>query len=177
MTARTHCPKGHPLAGKNLSNSHLRRGKRSCETCLRVRARGYSKRRRDAGLAIKDTADQKVQARLKLQRAVRSGRVIKPKNCSKCGAEESGYRMHGHHPDYNKPYDVEWLCSRCHGDARRKEIADALCHKINPGRANSVGQGSTEGSSRTPDESRGKDSQTDSQSSAAGSAEDETIPF
>lgn len=37
--ARTHCPKGHPLSGDNLSRALLRVGKRRCATCIRERAR------------------------------------------------------------------------------------------------------------------------------------------
>jgi ribosomal protein S27AE len=43
--------------------------------------------------------------------AVKAGRVAKPSQCSVCG---SGVRVQGHHEDYTKPYDVEWLCHRCH---------------------------------------------------------------
>ena len=36
---RTHCPKGHPLVPGNLDRSELRKGRRSCRTCLNARAR------------------------------------------------------------------------------------------------------------------------------------------
>lgn len=39
--AKTHCPKGHPLAGDNLVPSQLKLGQRSCLTCCRERDRKY----------------------------------------------------------------------------------------------------------------------------------------
>lgn len=40
---------------------------------------------------------------------LRTGRIIK-ENCKKCG--DSNSQMH--HPDYNKPIDIIWLCRPCH---------------------------------------------------------------
>lgn len=53
-----------------------------------------------------------------LNRDVHLGRIIKPKLCQGCGFEG---RLHGHHDDYSKPFDVEWLCSICHGQRHRKD--------------------------------------------------------
>lgn len=53
----------------------------------------------------------KVRCRVLLHRLVRSGKIIPPKECSKCGKE---CKPHAHHKDYSKPTDVEWLCKPCH---------------------------------------------------------------
>lgn len=43
---QTHCKKGHPLSGDNLSPTWLKRGKRICRICLREREhRSYRKNR------------------------------------------------------------------------------------------------------------------------------------
>lgn len=36
---KTHCPKGHPLAGDNLTPEHLKSGGRCCKTCRNDRQR------------------------------------------------------------------------------------------------------------------------------------------
>jgi hypothetical protein len=43
--------------------------------------------------------------------ALRGRRIFKPEKCSICGNTKE---IQGHHPDYNKPFDVIWLCSECH---------------------------------------------------------------
>lgn len=48
-------------------------------------------------------------ARRALRAAVYSGR-IQPLPCIFCGDAKS----HGHHEDYNRPYDVHWLCAQHH---------------------------------------------------------------
>jgi len=52
-----------------------------------------------------------------LHKALAKGLVEKPKTCSKCGfigTHINGKRISGHHPDYDKPLDVIWLCDSCH---------------------------------------------------------------
>lgn len=43
--------------------------------------------------------------------AIRSGRILRPKECSACHAQ---CVPHGHHDDYSKPLEVRWLCQPCH---------------------------------------------------------------
>jgi hypothetical protein len=64
-----------------------------------------------------DRKTPKDRCRTLFNRAVVSGRLVRPSKCSGCGAAG---RIHGHHHDYRKPYDVEWLCSGCHGKRHRK---------------------------------------------------------
>ena len=52
------------------------------------------------------------KARQLLMKAVADGILTRPEFCSKCG--RSDLRICGHHHDYSKPLDVEWLCSSCH---------------------------------------------------------------
>ena len=55
---------------------------------------------------------EKDRARDVLNRAVRAGHIVRPKSCQECGDEDR--RLHGHHSDYSRPLDVEWLCPGCH---------------------------------------------------------------
>ena len=47
------------------------------------------------------------------------GLLIPPGKCSRC-AEPTRYGkdgrtlLHGHHADYSRPLDVEWICVKCH---------------------------------------------------------------
>ncbi len=48
-------------------------------------------------------------------RAKKSG-MLKILPCEVCGSE----KVHAHHPDYNKPLDVMWLCSIHHKEWHKK---------------------------------------------------------
>lgn len=52
-----------------------------------------------------------------LHSALRSGRVRKPRRCSACRRPK---RLEAHHRDHSRPLDVEWVCSSCHGELRRR---------------------------------------------------------
>ncbi|HEC64905.1 MAG TPA: hypothetical protein ENI23_06420 [bacterium] len=59
----------------------------------------------------------KGKAGAKLRYAVWIGKIKKPELCSQCNRKD---KLHGHHKDYSRPFEVKWLCSICHGKAHRK---------------------------------------------------------
>ena len=58
--------------------------------------------------------ENKTKARRILNHAIRDGKVIK-ENCKKCGSPAEA-----HHPDYNKPLEVDWYCKKHHTEAHTK---------------------------------------------------------
>ena len=52
-----------------------------------------------------------LRAHRKLNKAVISGKIVRPEICSRCG---SGGIIMGHHDNYEKPLDVIWVCWMCH---------------------------------------------------------------
>lgn len=61
---------------------------------------------------------EKYAAHIAVGNALRDGKITKPNECERCGAD---WQLHGHHEDYAKPLEVVWLCAECHG-ARHREI-------------------------------------------------------
>lgn len=61
---------------------------------------------------------RKVQCRTLLNNAVRDGRIQRPGCCSVCEAKE---RINAHHPDYDQPLQVLWLCPLCHAEQHRMD--------------------------------------------------------
>jgi hypothetical protein len=53
----------------------------------------------------------KQNARKKVLRAVKSGKIVKPTECEECKQE---LFLEAHHEDYSKPLEVKWLCKTCH---------------------------------------------------------------
>lgn len=51
---------------------------------------------------------------MKVRYAILKGRLTRGP-CESCGSEKS----EAHHPDYNKPLDVTWLCRACHAKEHR----------------------------------------------------------
>jgi ribosomal protein S27AE len=51
------------------------------------------------------------KAHMRVQSAIVSGDLVKPKRCEVCGRKST---LDAHHEDYNKPLNVQWLCRQCH---------------------------------------------------------------
>ena len=49
--------------------------------------------------------------------AIRNGRLKRSIYCEECGLLT---KTEGHHPDYNKPLKVNWLCKTCHTNIHNK---------------------------------------------------------
>lgn len=61
--------------------------------------------------AYKERNRERVNAWALLQYNVDKGTIAKPDHCENCGEAK---RLHGHHPDIQKPLEVKWVCAKCH---------------------------------------------------------------
>ena len=75
----------------------------------------YQKRRQDPLFLLKRKEYQDARRTPELTRASnvcnRNLKHMKPEICEKCKERKA---KQGHHPDYSKPFEVQWLCVRCH---------------------------------------------------------------
>lgn len=74
--------------------------------------------RRERERRVREKHPEKVNARQALRYAVRTGKVQKADSCERCG-QPSDRSLHGHHRDYSKPLEVEWLCWECHAEVHK----------------------------------------------------------
>jgi len=62
-----------------------------------------------------------------IEKAILRGDIVPPDQCSSCGVSyrfKDGRRaIQAHHPDYNKPLEVIWLCQKCHHEWHKKNKA------------------------------------------------------
>jgi hypothetical protein len=56
---------------------------------------------------------------------LRTGKIVKPAQCSICKALVGVEHIQAHHEDYSRPLEVVWCCHDCHVqlDRRRREEA------------------------------------------------------
>jgi len=104
----------------NIKSSYKRYICRKCNTNIAKKYR-HSK---EGKLKVKIAAQKaykkyplKVKARTIVHRAINSGKIKKPKICSKCKKRK---KLDAHHDDYSKPLNIKWLCRGCHADRHRK---------------------------------------------------------
>ena len=117
----------------------------SCKECVKARvntyraenidrARAYDRKRGmlpERKKAVRDNAykykydimkvkakhPEHYKARDAVNNALRRGILKRPQKCERCGVAT---KLHGHHEDYSKPLDVNWLCYCCHGERHRE---------------------------------------------------------
>ena len=73
------------------------------------RARG-NRQSKEYGANWKATNPGKYQAQILTGNLIKVGRLLK-KPCEKCGSD---IRVHAHHDDYLRPFEVRWLCASHH---------------------------------------------------------------
>lgn len=121
------CKKCHVITCLATCNRELKRDR--CRQWMHDS--GYGKReavkerRKNLRRGRGKTHEERV--RILTNRAIELELLARPESCETCG--ESG-RIEAHHYDYNKPLDVIWVCSVCHGKIHR-DINDEL-EKVTP---------------------------------------------
>ena len=86
----------------------------------RAKTPARKKKLRENSVSFRKKNPVKYHAHSLVSSAVKCGRLVKPKKCEACGKER---KLHGHHKDYYKPLDVDWLCVPCH-HKEHKEISN-----------------------------------------------------
>ena len=60
---------------------------------------------------------EKIKARNIVNHAITAGKLTRPNYCESCFKE---CKPDGHHEDYSRPLNVEWLCRECHKFLHRR---------------------------------------------------------
>lgn len=89
---------------------HRRRGQRYCLVCHAAYMRKYRKSH-----PLTDEQRKKDNARSYAGVYLRRGK-IKREPCADCGSSKAEM----HHPDYDKPLLIKWLCRVCHLNHHRR---------------------------------------------------------
>lgn len=88
-----------------------------CRSCNTARFQKYRKSEKGAENTKRAAAKQrkyahkKYLARNAVNEAIRAGNIIRPDECPNCDTITT---VHAHHPNYDEPLNVRWLCRKCH---------------------------------------------------------------
>lgn len=128
MKTCTHCAAKKPVSefGKKGVRCGKQRYRSDCKACANVNTRKWrAKNPEKQAAAMKRWRAKRGRAKNPVpyrrhagkaahgtvERALRSGALVKPPACARCGKSK---RLVAHHEDYEKPLEVEWLCFGCH---------------------------------------------------------------
>lgn len=118
-------PKLHRLKCDDCYNSYMRewylkhREKKLQETRTYAQTPKAKSMRIKSYKRMKEKYPEKYKARYTLFNAMQRGEVSKQSFCASCYSE---LNIEGHHEDYSKPLEVEWLCQLCHKAKHNKLV-------------------------------------------------------
>jgi hypothetical protein len=103
-----------------------RRGRNEYNKARRDLPQNRERERRHAD-RYRERYPEKESAKRAVARALRSGELVRPDKCQRCGVErpkglDGRALIQAHHEDYGRPLDVQWLCVKCHAKAHRALI-------------------------------------------------------
>lgn len=105
----------------------------------KVRSREWKKanpgRHAELARAYRARNKEKTKAQNQVNYAIRKG-FIERGGCEKCGTKS---RVHAHHDDYDKPFEVRWLCYLCHKAEHPVDDDDKSIKFLGATRASVVG--------------------------------------
>jgi len=86
-----------------------------CAECHRLAMREWRARKRDSERQTEryrtdPEQARRVRARQRVNQQVQRG-TLQRQSCERCGVPNA----QTHHPDYQKPTEIRWLCPKCHG--------------------------------------------------------------
>lgn len=109
-------PAGTPH--KIYSREHRKRNLANVRTYSREWAHAHPEFARKSAAEQRKNNPERVLARNAVYRAVRSGRLVRPDRCSKCGTKCKPNAHH--HKGYQDRLNVIWLCVSCHFEEHPK---------------------------------------------------------
>ena len=117
MKKCTGCKKTKSLNEFKTNKQHLDGRTSQCRDCHRKLDSEYQKNKRltiegyktEEFRRYREKYPEKYKAQQKVNRAIKNGK-IKRSPCELCGKK----KVHAHHPDYSKPYEVQFLCPPHH---------------------------------------------------------------
>lgn len=120
------CPTGLSYRCKDCKAANMRKNYNSERACASIKRHMTPAKRRAVYEQRLKTQPEKVAARVIFGNAIKTGKLRRG-NCRLCGDANT----EGHHPDYSKPLEVEWLCKVHHSALSRRPLR-AASTDLNP---------------------------------------------
>ena len=111
------CTKADVTENRNASIDYYRQYDRVRFDVGGRRGTSSKDAQRRAGAAWAARNPDKRRCHAIVSNAIRDGKLHVPGKCSSCG---NPCKADAHHEDYSKPFQITWLCKKCHGSTWTK---------------------------------------------------------